>query len=447
MSEVIVRRRRLHPGQLVVSQDPHRYRIAMIGRRWGKNVLGIDEAQVAALKGQAVGWMEPGYKYLLEAWLDLTFRLRPAARRISEQDKRIELVTGGVIEMWTLDNPDAGRSRAYDLVIINEAGLCRDLLAVWQQAIRPTLTDRAGRALFLGTPKGQSHDFSLLFRQAEQHPDEWATFRRPTTENPHIPAQEVAAARREFEMRGEPGVRAFLQEYEGVPADDGGNPFGLDAIRACTVPGMPLGEAVAFGWDFARSQDWTVGVGLSARYEVVAFHRWQGIPWGAQEQLIKTKNGTVPAWGDATRATDDAVVEQLQYMGVPIMGFPFSLTSKQGLMQRLVVCIQQHKLRIPEGLITRELETFGYEYTPHGVRYAAPQGLHDDCVMALALAVYGRDQMLLPGDIPEKRAPYDEHAHPGFDLETGQRKRPWYAPQPEVVAGYLPGSEYEELKW
>jgi len=47
-------------------------------------------------------------------------------------------------------------------------------------------------------------------------------------------------------------------------------------------------------------------------------------------------------------------------------------------------------VRYPQGVIVSELDVFAYEYTRTGVRYSAPDGMHDDCVMALALAVYGR---------------------------------------------------------
>ena len=53
----------------------------------------------------------------------------------------------------------------------------------------------------------------------------------------------------------------------------------------------------------------------------------------------------------------------------------------------LVMDIQQQTISFPENPIGYELENFEYEYTRTGVRYTAPQGLHDDCVMSLALAV------------------------------------------------------------
>ena len=45
------------------------------------------------------------------------------------------------------------------------------------------------------------------------------------------------------------------------------------------------------------------------------------------------------------------------------------------------------EITYPDGPIVHELEAFQYEYTAAGVRYAAPAGMHDDCVCALALAV------------------------------------------------------------
>src|SRR5437660_1925623 len=389
----------------------------MFGRRWGKNVLGIDEAMTAALRGERVGWFEPNYKYLLEAWRELAQRLRPVARHISEQEKRIELITGGLIEAWTCDTPDPARSRAYHLVIINEAGLIRGLRAIWQESIRPALTDFAGRALFLGTPKGRSHDFSVLHSKAAGTTD-WQDFRGPTSENPYMDKAEIEAARHDMPPQ------AFAQEYEEIPADDGGNPFGLEAIAACTIRfGEDADSAgsdptrvsvpLCFGWDFARAQDWTVGIGLSATYEVTRLHRWQLVPWGEQKARVHELNAATPAWGDST-GVGDAVVEDLQRMGVPMIGVPFSKPMKQKLMERLAVCIQQRKLRYPDGVIPRELETFMFEYTAHGVRYRAPEGMHDDCVMALALAVFGRDQF---GELPERLNPvaFDQDQHPGFE--------------------------------
>ena len=61
-------------------------------------------------------------------------------------------------------------------------------------------------------------------------------------------------------------------------------------------------------------------------------------------------------------------------------------TSKQLLMEGLAVAIQSRELTFPEGIITLELEAFEYVYTRTGVKYSAPEGMHDDAVIALGLA-------------------------------------------------------------
>jgi len=69
-----------------------------------------------------------------------------------------------------------------------------------------------------------------------------------------------------------------------------------------------------------------------------------------------------------------------------VFGFKYSSSSKQQLMEGLQSAIHQRKVGFPEGVITKELESFEYEYTRTGVRFNAPTGMHDDCVNALALA-------------------------------------------------------------
>jgi hypothetical protein len=64
----------------------------------------------------------------------------------NEQEKRLEVISGGSIELWSLDNPDAARGRKYALVVIDEAAMIPTLEQAWQQSIRPTLTDLQGCA-------------------------------------------------------------------------------------------------------------------------------------------------------------------------------------------------------------------------------------------------------------------------------------------------------------
>ena len=84
----------------------------------------------------------------------------------------------------------------------------------------------------------------------------------------------------------------------------------------------------------------------------------------------------------------DPIVEDLIAEGNNFTGFKFSSTSKQSLMMGLRAAIQQNRIRVVHPALKAELESFNYEYRPGGgVKYTAPEGMHDDGVMALALAV------------------------------------------------------------
>jgi phage FluMu gp28-like protein len=366
----------------------------MCGRRWGKSACGIREASDVAIAGQPVGWFAPTYKLALEAWRELVERLAPITARMNEQDKRLELVTGGVIEVWTLDTPDAARGRKYALVVIDEAGIARDLLEVWQAAIRPTLVDLRGRALILGTPKGRRHGFVVLFNRGLGEDADWASFRASTLENPYIPADEVEAARRELPPE------VFAQEFEGIPTDDGANPFGLEAIKA-SIGALSDQPVVVYGVDLARSMDFTVLVGFDAYRRIAFLDRWQA-PWAVTKARIRGKVGQTPIVADAT-GVGDAIVADLQGMGVNVTPHVFTQSSKLRLMQRLVAAFQGKELTLPDTEDSRwlvsEMEAFEFTYTATGVRYEAPSGFHDDGVMAVALALYGWDRV--QGAVPE----------------------------------------------
>lgn len=376
MTEAVVRLPRLHGGQVEVRDGAARYNVLMCGRRWGKTVFGVERIADAALRGQSTAWFAPTYKYLAEVWRELVRRLRPVIVESNKTERRIELSTGGVIECWTLDDPDAARGRAYHLVIIDEAAKVRDLGEAWQAAIRPALADYQGAAWFLSTPRGRDF-FHSLFVRGQQGDNGWKSWRMPTSTNPHIDDGEIEAARLELPSH------IYEQEFEAVPADQQSSPFGLDNIRRAMRDGPTSGRPVCYGVDLAKSSDHTVIVGLDSDGNMCHFERFQK-PWGETEERI-AQVVKVHALVDST-GVGDPIVEGLMRRGLPVEGFKFTATSKQQIMEHLASLLHKGKVAVYGDVMQSELEAFEYEYRPGGVRYSAPNGLHDDCVCALALA-------------------------------------------------------------
>jgi hypothetical protein len=116
---------------------------------------------------------------------------------------------------------------------------------------------------------------------------------------------------------------------------------------------------------------------------VCYFDRFQS-DWTSTKAKIK-ELGKAPKLIDAT-GVGDPIVEELQRDDHLIEGFKFTSTSKQQLMEGLVASIHQGSIGYPDGVIVDELSMFEYVYTKYGVKYEAPNGMHDDCVCALALA-------------------------------------------------------------
>jgi hypothetical protein len=370
----------LHASQREVYRSLARFSVLEIGRRWGKTTFGMQLGIETAILGRKCGWFAPSYKYLADPVREFERALKPILTRHDRVEKRMEFATGGSIDFWTLEDVDAGRGRSYDRIVIDEAGFAPNLLEAWRASMRPTLADRKGSALFLGTPKGTG-DFHRLFLEAESDTTgAWKAFRIGSVANPYIDPDEIKDAKKMLPPE------IFAQEFEGVPAEDGGNPFGLDAIRACIGP-LSTAPVECYGVDLAKSQDWTVIIGLDSEGRVAHLDRWQA-PWNVTRERLARLIGEKSAQIDST-GVGDPIVEDLRKVCRRVEGFKFTAQSKQQLMEGLQIAISTSEIRFPDGWLRAELESFGFRYSGRSVSYEATVG-HDDGVCALALAVLAR---------------------------------------------------------
>ena len=370
----------LHASQREVYRSLARFSVLEIGRRWGKTTFGMQLGIETAILGRKCGWFAPSYKYLADPVREFERALKPILTRHDRVEKRMEFATGGSIDFWTLEDVDSGRGRSYDRIVIDEAGFAPNLLEAWRASMRPTLADRKGSALFLGTPKGTG-DFHRLFLEAESDTTgAWKAFRIGSVANPYIDPDEIKDAKKMLPPE------IFAQEFEGVPAEDGGNPFGINAIRACIGP-LSTAPVECYGVDLAKSQDWTVIIGLDGEGRVAHLDRWQA-PWNVTRERLARLIGEKSAQIDST-GVGDPIVEDLRKVCRRVEGFKFTAQSKQQLMEGLQIAISTSEIRFPDGWLRAELESFGFRYSGRSVSYEATVG-HDDGVCALALAVLAR---------------------------------------------------------
>jgi len=292
---------------------------------------------------------------------------------------RITLKNGATIGFKSADNPDSLYGEDVWAAVFDEASRAKE--ESWH-AVRSTLTKTRGRLRIIGNVKGRKNFAYRLARRAEMGNDPDWHYAKITAYDAVaggvLDMKEIEAAKQDLpEM-------VFRELYLAEPSDDGGNPFGLAAIKRAIRP-LSSKPTKAWGWDLAKSVDWTVGIGLDEFGHTTAVERWQA-PWQTTVARIKEISGDVPAMVDST-GVGDPILEQLQSGTWNFEGFKFSSASKQQLMEGLAVAIQSEAVGFPEGVVVSELEIFEYEFTRTGVRYTAPEGFHDDCVCALALAV------------------------------------------------------------
>lgn len=339
---------------------------------------------------------------LTEVWRAARLALAPAIARIDSQQHRIELVTGGVLEMWSLDNPDAPRGRKYRRIVVDEAAMIPNLGEVWQAVIRPTLVDYAGDAWFLSTPRGRNFFATMFDWGNDPAREDWRSWSMPTLSNPHIPAAEVEAARRELPER------IYAQEFLAAFLDDAGGVFRrvTECATAVALERGHRGHQYVYGVDWGKHSDFTVISVLGMDGRQVAQDRFNQIDYRTQvNRLAGMVARFPPALIVAERnSMGDPLVEELQRRGWPVAPFTTTNASKANAIDALALAFERGDIAIlPDPTLIAELQAFESTRLPSGMlRYAAPEGLHDDCVMALAIGWQG-----LAGPVDEQVV-YDE---------------------------------------
>lgn len=387
---------------LEIHRHPARFRVLDCGRRYGKSVLCTAEAWqmsrdvIVQKKRRARGWIvaptyslsEEIWRVAIEQWKELI-----AADGIKRGDKKIIFFDGSEAEFKSADNKDASlRGAGLDWLIIDEAS--RVSRETWESGLRPALADKQGRAIFASTPKGKNHFFEWFNYGQSQDPKykEWMSWKLPSYLNPYFPKEEWESLRQSMPET------LFRQEMEADFIDDAGVVFrGIEGILCGDLLDPVENHRYIMGVDLAKTQDFTVIIVIDQdTKQVVFFDRFNNLDWNFQKEKINwtaKRYNEAMLWIDST-GLGDPIENDLRRDGRRVFGYKFSNKSKQELVEFLVIAIQQKMFTMPDiREIVTELQSYDYEMLPGGkIRYGAPPGLHDDCVISLGLAMIGMKQ-------------------------------------------------------
>lgn len=216
----------LHPAQMSIFESDARFRIVSAGRRFGKSYLSAVELLLHALQEtnehgydvttKEVWYIAPTFQQAKDImWTLLKSMGQGIIESTVENTATIRLINGRKIQLKGSDRPDTLRGVGISFVVMDEYAFMKP--SVWEEIIRPTLSDVRGKALFIGTPEGKNHFYDLFM--AAQDDDEWESFRFGTVDNPFIDPMEIMAAKKSLSSA------AFRQEYEASFEATGGEVF------------------------------------------------------------------------------------------------------------------------------------------------------------------------------------------------------------------------------
>lgn len=376
----------LHQKQAAIKREAARFNVLSCGRRFGKDILGHELAVDTLLDGLPCAWFAPSYRMMLDTFKDMRHILQPITSAVNASDHRIECVTGGVMDFWSLDG-ETVRGRRYKRVIINEAAMVADLMRKWNEAVRPTLADYAGDAWFLSTPRGRDGFFQLHQMGAQKRAG-WSSWTFPTSDNPHIARGEIKA------MRSTMPERSYLQEIEARFIDDGGGVFRRVRDAATSTPADAPDEdhTIVAGIDWSGGgADYTVVTVFDATEKrEIHKERFTGLDWGMNEARVEAclrRFNVMVALGE-DNGMGGPLNSNLRRKGLRVRDFHTSHETKAEIVEGLVMAFERGEIRIlNDAVAINELESFESQRLPSGsVRYSAPDGAHDDAVMSLAIA-------------------------------------------------------------
>ena len=387
-----------HAGQLDIHLSGASRRVVACGVRWGKTLCAAMEGLCAAMepKQNSVGWVvAPTYDLCDRVFRQIVIvvaeHLRHRIISMREHERRLVLynMAGGISEIRgkSADNPVSLLGEGLDWVIIDEAARLKP--HIWQSHISQRLIDRRGWALLISTPKGKGYFYDLHRRGLGSDPS-YASWNQPSRLNPLLDESLIEAERTRLPER------VFRQEFEAEFLEGAGQVFRHVRESATGSWQDPVSRTRYYGGlDLAKVEDYTVLTIVNKRREVVFVDRFNKLDWGLQTARIQaatSRYNRALTYVDST-GIGEPIHDGLRKAGCSVRPYVFTQRSKAALVDNLSIMLEQRMVTLPrpelwpEGI--DELEAFEYAVTDSGnVRTGAPAGLHDDCVVSLALAVW-----------------------------------------------------------
>jgi len=353
-----------------------------------------------ALAGKRIVWGAPTFDQVRIGW-DETKRAAGGIFNFTQQRMTAESPTGGSIIYRSLDDPDNARGHTADEVLIDEIGDVKP--EAWFEVLRPMLIDSGGGFWGIGTPRG--HNWFWREHRAALDRDDSICWQIPTVgceivdgklvkashplENPDIDFSEIE------NIYSTMPVDMFRQEIMAEFIEREGSVFrNLDACLTGRVgdPSLHEGHRIVAGVDWGKQADYTsISIICADCMQELYLDRFNQIDYHFQRGRLAAacERWRITAILVESNSIGTPNLEELQRSGLPAIGFETTAVSKPPLIEGLALALEKAEYQLLDDQIGRaELEAYERKVTATGrSQYSAPQGMHDDTVIARALAV------------------------------------------------------------
>jgi len=243
---------------------------------------------------------------------------------------------------------------------------------------------RRGRRL-----SGRRYQIGLVRHYSFLLQKEEIGFGKTISGNPYIEASEVEAAKRDL-----PEI-IYRQEYLAEFVDDAGGVFRRVQEAAILTPQEPqAGRQYVAGVDVAASVDFTVVTVLDAESkEMVYMDRFNRVDYPVLIDRLESvyQRYHLSSMVVESNSIGRPVIDELVSRDLNIVPFTTTSATKQGIIQSLQSAFENGQILVlDEPVLVGELLSFESKRNASGsFSYSAPDGMHDDCVMSLAIAWHG----------------------------------------------------------
>lgn len=364
-----------------IRYDNYKYYVLNIGRQFGKTILGINSMLDWSIndKGCNIAWVTPIYKQGKKVFDEMEkATLRSGLFDFNRSDLTIKGF-GSTISFFSGERPDNIRGNTFDYLIIDEFAFTRPEL--WDEVLSATVLVKGKKVIFISTPKGKNHFHKIALQH--NYDSRFKYFHFTSYDNPMINPLDLEERKRSLPSH------IFRQEYLAEFLDNASGLF--SNIREC-IKEPQTTQIYYGGLDIGRADDYTVLTIINDVKEVVYCERWRQDEWSRIIDKVgqKINEYNVKVYVEVNNQ-GDVFYEMLKKLcGAKIYPFVTSSKTKPIMIEELAVLFEQKEIGILNiNWLIDELEAFTYVYNQNtrNVQYSAPQGVHDDSVISLALSI------------------------------------------------------------